>query len=306
MSFSIVTPSFGQPRWLRLCAASVADQTGVSVEHIVVDGGSDNDVLELLRRRGEPGAAGGAGAAAGGSLHDPPSRRRLRWISEPDQGMYDAINKGLRLATGDICGYLNCDEQYLPGALEKVAARFARDPRLQVLFSDVVVTGANGGYLCSRQALKPLSFHTRVCHLSTLSAGAFFRRSLLDRGAMYFDTSWRMVADAAWVLAAMRNRVVMGVLRDYVAAFAETGVNMGAKETGRQEAENLRRSAPKLVRALGPLWSAHHRLRRLAHGLYFPKPFGYAIYTLESPDRRVDFTVKRPRFLWKGRLSWLR
>ena len=98
---SIVTPSFRQLDWLRLALASVADQQGVEVEHIVQDGGSEAETLAPMA-----------------------ANPIVRLFSEPDDGMYDAINRGLRRTRGEICGYLNCDEQYLPGTLAKVTEIF--------------------------------------------------------------------------------------------------------------------------------------------------------------------------------------
>src|SRR5258706_14763161 len=93
---SIVTPSYRNSNWLKLCIASVADQGG-DVEHIVQDAGSDDGTLDWL-------------------LHD----KRVTPVVEKDQGMYDAINRGLKRSRGEILAYLNCDEQYLPGALQAV------------------------------------------------------------------------------------------------------------------------------------------------------------------------------------------
>ena len=101
MRFSVVTPSFNQLDWLELCIASVADQreTG-SVEHIVCDGGS----------------AGIEGFKERMLVRFPETKNyRLEFVVGPDAGMYDATNKGLRRANGEICSYLNCDEQLLPG-----------------------------------------------------------------------------------------------------------------------------------------------------------------------------------------------
>src|SRR3954468_24481434 len=101
MMISVVTPSWNNSDWLKLCVASVADQAG-PFEHIVQDGSSTDETLDWL-------------------LNDP----RVKARSEPDRSMYEAINRGLKRAGGDILGYLNCDEQYLPGALEKVRNYFA-------------------------------------------------------------------------------------------------------------------------------------------------------------------------------------
>src|SRR5271165_5451240 len=115
MKFSIITPSFRSSAWLKLCIASVADQEGVRLEHIVQDSCSDDGTQDWL-----------------------PQDPRVKAIVEKDAGMYDAVNRGFRRATGDILAYLNCDEQYLPGALAAVAAFFAAHPEVDVALAGSV------------------------------------------------------------------------------------------------------------------------------------------------------------------------
>src|SRR5712671_6013241 len=155
MRFSIITPSFRSSAWLKLCLASVADQA-VAVEHIVQDAGSDDGTLDWL-------------------LHD----QRAKVFVEKDQGMYDAINRGLRRSTGDILAYLNCDEQYLPGTLPAVEEFFRTHPQVDVLFGDIVFVNARGAYIGHRKVQTPLLYHTWTCHLSTLSCATFFRRRIV-------------------------------------------------------------------------------------------------------------------------------
>ena len=156
MRFSVITPSYNPSPWLPLCIASVADQ-GVELEHIVQDAGSTDGTLEWLR-------------------HD----SRVKAFVERDGGMYDAVNRGLRRAGGDILSYLNCDEQYLPGCLQAVAAFFQACPAIDVLFGDFVVVDAHLHYLFHRKVQVPLKHHTWVSHLPTLTCATFFRRSILD------------------------------------------------------------------------------------------------------------------------------
>jgi len=118
---SVITPSYKQLSWLKLCAASVADQAGVEVEHIIQDAGTGPEL--------------DAWAAA---------QPTIKLKVEPDSGMYDAINRGLKRATGEICAYLNCDEQYLPGTLRMVADFFATHPEVDVLFGDAILIDGSG------------------------------------------------------------------------------------------------------------------------------------------------------------------
>ena len=99
MVISVVTPSLNQIGFLKDCCASVADQQGADFEHVVVDGASSDGSPAWLGQM--PGIVS---------------------ISEADRGMYEAVNKGLRLARGDILAQLNCDEQYLPGQHRMISA----------------------------------------------------------------------------------------------------------------------------------------------------------------------------------------
>lgn len=221
---------------------------------------------------------------------------------EKDEGMYDAINRGLRRAKGEILAYLNCDEQYLPGALREVGKFFDTHRRVDIVFADNVIIGADGNYICQRKVLMPLKHHTCVCTLGVLSSAMFFRRSVLEDYGLFFDAKWRDLGDVDWVLRALQQRVPMRVLRRFTSAFADTGDNMNLKPNARREAQLMRKSAPLMAQKLAPALKAYHRLRRLLHGIYFQKPFSYSVYTQRSPDRRVEVHVEKPTFIWKGRM----
>lgn len=96
---SIVTPSLDQAQFIEAAIDSIRSQDYPRIEHVVVDGGSTDGTLEILQR--QPG---------------------LRWISEPDRGQADAINKGFRMSTGEIFAWLNADDVYLPGAVTAAVA----------------------------------------------------------------------------------------------------------------------------------------------------------------------------------------
>src|SRR3569833_600964 len=132
MNFSIITPSFRNSNWLKLCIASVADQTGVTLEHIVQDSCADDDTENWL-----------------------PNEPRVKAFIEKDTGMYDAVNRGFRRAQGDILAYLNCDEQYLPGAMKAVHDFFEANPQVDVAFADTLVIDSIGNYICHRPSLVP-------------------------------------------------------------------------------------------------------------------------------------------------------
>ncbi len=282
LTFSIVTPSYKQPEWLRLCAASVADQSapGVAIEHIVQDSLSGPEIAEAVK-----------------------SFPQLKLVSEKDQGMYDAINRGWEKATGDVLCWLNCDEQYLPGVLKEVAAYFRAHPEVEVLFADAIIVDNDGKYICSRPVLAPGLYHTWTCHLQTFSCSTFFRRSLLKQRGFSLDPRWKVVGDADLIIRMLRAGVRADILRRYTSAFIDNGENLSIQSMGRQEREALMKEAPGWVQVLRPAWVLLHRLRRFWNGIYSLRPFFYDIYTRSSPRQRIHFEVSQPTFYWTSRME---
>lgn len=277
MRISVITPSYRNSERLKLCIASVADQEGVEVEHIVQDAGSDDGTLDWL-----------------------PTDRRVKAFVEKDDGMYDAINRGIRKATGEILAYLNCDEQYLPGALKTVMKYFEAHPHVDVVFADAVIVDGKGDYICHRKVLRPTKYHTWLCHLGTLTCATFFRRSVIAAG-LVFDSKWKVVGDGDWVLQLLKKKIPTATLRHFTSAFTDDGENLSLRPAAVEEKKAFHASAPLWARKLTPFFVLQHRLRRLLNGIYFQRPFSYSLYTQASPDQRVVHAVDKPTFLWRGR-----
>ena len=278
MKFSIVTPSFRNSDWLKICIASVADQQGAEFEHIVQDAGSDDGTEKWLAQD-----------------------RRVKAFIEKDAGMYDAVNRGYRRATGDILAYLNCDEQYLPGAIKRIQEFFEQRPHIEVALAGSIVTDGEGNYVCHRHQMVP---HPQGVwfRFPILTSGIFIRRKVIHERGIFFDTRWRDLGDFHWVLALMRNNVPMAVCPDFTSVFADTGENMNLKPNAVREKAETDRMIPYWVRALKPLWIARHRLRRVAAGHFDLQPMRYEIYTRQSPAQRVGFDVAKPTAVWWNRL----
>ncbi len=278
MKFSIITPSFRNSNWLKLCIASVADQEGVEFEHIVQDSCSDDGTQEWL-----------------------PHDSRVKAFIEKDSGMYDAVNRGYRRAGGDILAYLNCDEQYLPGALKAVQSFFEANPKAEVVLAQSLVTDGNWKYVCHRQLLKPhpLGMWYRF---PILTCSIFIRRSVIHERGLFFDTRWRDLGDFHWLLALVKNKVPMKVCPALTSVFADTGENMNLKPNGVREKKETADMMPPWIRLLKPFLIVHHRLRRLAAGHFSIQPMNYAVYTPQSPGQRVKFEVVKPTGVWWNRL----
>ena len=278
MKFSIITPSFRNSDWLKLCIASVADQRGIELEHIVQDSCSDDGTQDWL-----------------------PNDKRVKAFIEKDSGMYDAINRGYRRATGDILAYLNCDEQYLPGALAAVAEFFEKNPHIEVALAGSIVTDADGKYMCHRHSLEPSP--QRIWYrFPVLTSSVFIRRKVISERAIFFDTRWRDIGDFHWVLALMKNGAPIKVCDTFTSIFADTGDNMMLKPNALREKAATKAMTPAWVRLLKPLWIVQHRLSRVAAGHFSMKPTSYSLYTKQSPEKRVTVDVPKPTGVWWNRL----
>jgi glycosyltransferase involved in cell wall biosynthesis len=123
LKISIVTPSYNHAEFLPKAIESVLGQTGsFELDYVVLDGGSNDTTIDVLKSFGS----------------------RLCWHSQEDNGQIDAINKGLLSASGDLVGWLNSDDLLLPGALQRVADAFLREPSAQWVFGDCIVVDRNG------------------------------------------------------------------------------------------------------------------------------------------------------------------
>lgn len=117
MKVSIVTATFNSAATIGDTLRSVNEQTHPDIEHVIVDGGSRDDTLAIVRTQGQ---------------------RIGPVVSEPDQGIYDAMNKGIALATGEVIGILNSDDLYAgPEAIARVVEAFSADPALDAVYGDL-------------------------------------------------------------------------------------------------------------------------------------------------------------------------
>jgi glycosyltransferase involved in cell wall biosynthesis len=261
-TFSIITPSFRQLHWLRLCAASVADQGSVEHEHIVQDAGTGPE-LELWAQ----------------------TVPNLSLYVEKDQGMYDAVNRGLKRARGTICSYLNCDEQLLSNALGQVAAFFDKNPEIDVLFGDSILISEGGEPLSYRRTVVPILSYVEHVQLNAPTCATFFRRSIIDRGLL-FNPHWRAIGDQVWIGDLIRAGVRMATLRKPLAVFTFTGENLGATAISKQESARHRSSVPRATDLRTTVEVIWHRVRKSFAGAYWPRQVDIEIYTLESPSAR--------------------
>jgi len=126
MRVSVITPSFKRASYIEATIQSVLNQTYKDIEYTVVDGDSRDGTVDILEKYKKEG--------------------KLTYISEPDNGMYDAINKGLKTAAGDVLAYLNADDLYFPWTVDTAVRALASNPGCAIVYGDTMVVEAEADY----------------------------------------------------------------------------------------------------------------------------------------------------------------
>lgn len=172
---SIITPSFNCAKYIEKTILSVLSQDYPRIEHWVIDGGSTDGTVELLR-----------------------SYAHLHWISEPDKGQSDALNKGFRKATGEIIGWLNADDVYEPGAILRAVDFLQTHPDCDLVYGDCYVIDEDGKRI-GVQPSTDYSWETLLEHYVFLQPSSFMRRRVIEATGGV-NTSLHYVMDHEWWL----------------------------------------------------------------------------------------------------------
>lgn len=190
---SIVTPTLNSIRTIRETLDSVAGQDYSNVEHIVVDGGSTDGTLDVLR-----------------------SYPRLIWVSEKDEGHYHAMDKGTRMATGEAVAVLNADDCYRPGVLSRVAEAFARHPQWDGLFGDIFYVDAEGHEIFSRQEVRFDPEIVRYGHNVANHQTLFIKKAVYLRLGGYRYKDYKNCCDYEYAMRLVRAKCCIGHVPVYI------------------------------------------------------------------------------------------
>lgn len=183
---SLVTCSFQHGRYLEQAIRSVLDQGYPALEYIVIDGGSTDQSAEVIRRYGSALAY---------------------WVSEPDRGQTDALIKGFRRSSGEICGWLCSDDLLLPGALRTVAEFFSRHPEVMAAYGDALWIDAEGHFLRAKREIGFNRFVFLHDHNYVPQPSMFWRRALYEAVAG-LDPEFDLAMDAdLWERFSAQTRI---------------------------------------------------------------------------------------------------
>ena len=181
---SVITVCYDAAATIDAALRSVTEQRYPNIEFIVVDGGSTDGTLAIVGRYAE---------------------RIAKLVSEPDDGIYDAMNKGIALSTGDVLYFLNADDSLVDErVLEDVAQAFAEDEDRLLIYGNVVYEGAPPGVVYG-PASRFASFDVREFLRKPFCHQAVFARRSLFSTRHNFDTRYRYVADYDWYIKVFKR-----------------------------------------------------------------------------------------------------
>jgi glycosyltransferase involved in cell wall biosynthesis len=186
LTLSIVTPSYNTGKYLGAAVRSVLEQDWPAVHYAVMDGGSTDNSLDVLRSFGP----------------------RVQWISEKDKGQSDAINKGFARAKGEVLSWLNSDDTYAPGAFRAAMEYFQANPDVGMVYGDANFIDSADHLIGRCVHVEPYSRH-RLFHYSDIivQPAAFFRRSVFEAvGGVDTSLNWAMDYDL-WLKIADATKV---------------------------------------------------------------------------------------------------
>ena len=228
MKISVITAAWNAEKTISGCVESVS---GSGAEHLLMDNCSSDRTVEIAR-----------------SI-DP----AVRVFSEPDKGIYDAMNRGAERASGEIFAWLNADDRYLPGTLEKVAAFFSEHPETELLHGNLRVNG---------QIFRPPAGLASFGGFRVLHPTVFVRRDVFEKYGP-FDLSYPICADLNFFLKAGRNGVKFTYLDEPLTDFALGGVSTARRKATAQEVRRILRENG-YGRLFSDFWYASMRARALA------------------------------------------
>ena len=186
---SVITPSFNQAAYLECTIRSVLDQGYPNLEYIIIDGGSTDGSVDIIKKY-EDGLA--------------------YWVSEPDGGQVHAINKGLKMATGEWEGWQNSDDIYYPGAFDDLARAGKEHPEADLIIGNIMLIDENDKELRDIHYVRPTYWSLLAEGMLLPNQAAFWRRSVHE-DIGWLDEEYKYSFDYEWFLRLLHRRTAFHV-----------------------------------------------------------------------------------------------
>ncbi len=242
---SIITPSYNQASYLEQTITSVLNQDHADIEYIVVDGGSTDNSVDIIKKY---------------------SNRLAYWTSEKDNGQADAINKGFTKATGEVIAWLNSDDYYLDGTVSAAVKIFDENPDVGLVYGNMLAVDEHGKTFNALN-YKQLTLEDLLCFQIIGQPAVFMRRSVLQKTSGLDSTFHFLLDHHLWIQLAQLGRI-LHVPQTWAAAryHAAAKNRAQAAEFGREAfrildwAEQNESLAPILNRVARRARAAAHRV----------------------------------------------
>lgn len=198
---SVVTPSFNQGKYLKDCINSIKIQSYRPIEHIIIDNCSTDGTDKILRE-----------------YHRDSAGIKVQTIIEPDRGQTDALNKGFKMATGDIIAWLNADDYFLPDVFNKVVEVFLNNPSIDVVYGDYYFVDESDNILKKRKEIDydPGILFYVGCYIP--STGSFFHRRIFDEG-YFLNTDFDITMDYEFFIRLSKAKKKFYHIPEYLFCF---------------------------------------------------------------------------------------
>lgn len=211
---SVITVCYNRGKTIEDAIKSILNQTYQNFEYIIIDGNSKDETVEIIKK------------------YEPMFKGKLKWISEPDNGIYDAMNKGLRLVTGDLICLLNSDDWYEDDAFEIMNAHYAGEPlKVQYAMQRIFTNGAEE--MCNMP-------HHNFLHKRMLAHQTCFITPLVYDIVGKFDEQYKSAADYDFMIrASLNNSVIFEPIYKPIVCFRSGGISESS--TGWKEEASIKR-----------------------------------------------------------------
>ena len=186
LRISIVTPSFNQAKFLEQTIRSVLDQSFPAAEYFVMDGGSNDPSLEIIKKY---------------------SDRLSGWVSEKDNGQAEAINKGMLRCSCDIIAWINSDDYYLPGAFQQAVKAFEEHPEAGIVYGNVLSVDGSGTPI-NLQKFPDYNLADLMCFKIISQPAVFMRRFVLEKAGLINPELHYLLDHQLWLRMAASAPIV--------------------------------------------------------------------------------------------------